>query len=287
MDMNRYFQELDQRFREDDIRGAEEVSLSYLNQASKEKDTGAVVAIANELGGLYRVQGRFDRALETYDIALRGIELLNLTGDKQHGITLLNLASVYNAAGNPDRALELYSRAGQIFEKPGCATAYELAALYNNISHIYEKKQDLSRALIYAERSLELVEDMEDAQVEKATSLTAIGSILTKMGRFEDALSNLLAAERIFEKLGGGNPHYAATLNNLGNLHIKLGDLYRAADYFLKSLELVDRTYGKSDAYGAVCSNLAEIYHMLGDEDKSVDYRKTAKEIEDRIRWQN
>lgn len=282
MELNRYFNELDSCFEQNNIKKAEELSLEWLKNAAALQDTAAVLAISNELGGIYRVTSRFENAENAYNIALTAIDQLNLTDTEKHATTLLNMASVYSASGNMKKALSLYEQSAAIYKKSGNCEDYNLAALYNNISHVYEDMGDLSKAEDYANKSIEIIKHVPGYPIEMATSYTSLSSIYIKQGKYDEAEQSLITAERIFLDAGPENPHYAAALNNFGELYYKVNDFKKSAEYFEKSLSLIGKVYGETSAYGLVCSNLAKVYSDMGNFHTAEKYREKSEEIKER-----
>ncbi|MGN0711432.1 MAG: tetratricopeptide repeat protein [Anaerovoracaceae bacterium] len=282
MDLNKYFNELDSCFEHNDIKKAEELSLEWLKNAAALQDKAAVLAISNELGGIYRVTSRFRDAENAYNIALTAIGQLNLTDTEKHATTLLNMASVYSASGNMEKALSLYEQSAAIYKKSGSCEDYNLAALYNNISHVYEDMGDLSKAEDYANKSIEIIKHVPGYPIEMATSYTSLSSIYIKQGKYDEAEQSLITAERIFLDAGPENPHYAAALNNFGELYYKVNDFKKSAEYFEKSLALIGKVYGENSAYGLVCGNLAKVYSDMGNFHTAEKYRAKSEEIKER-----
>ncbi len=66
MDLNIFFYELDSTFKKGDIKEAETLCLKWMDDAQKETNLPAVLAIANELGGIYRVTSRFEAGKNAY-----------------------------------------------------------------------------------------------------------------------------------------------------------------------------------------------------------------------------
>lgn len=284
MDLNIFFYELDSTFKKGDIKEAETLCLKWMDDAQKEANLPAVLAIANELGGIYRVTSRFEAGKNAYGIAIQTIKLLKMENTEQHGTTLLNLASVYAASGNHTEALRLYEQAAEIFERAGLNNDYRLAALYNNISHVYDEIRELDKAEINAERSLKIIESLPEFPIERATTYTSLACIYLKQKRYAEAERNLFTAEQIFKAQSGRlNPHYAATLSAMGELYFHLGNYILSINYFEQALELIKDSYGENISYASTCRNLAQVYEKIGNYTRKKDYEVMAAEIEERV----
>lgn len=285
MDLNIFFQELDLIFKKKDIKQAETFILEWMEKAQKQGDIAGILAIANELGGIYRVTSRFEEGKNAYNIALQSIKLLGLENTEQHGTTLLNLASVYAASKNNVEALNLYEQAAEIFEQAGLSNDYRLAALYNNISHVYDELNQLDKAEANAEKSLRIIEGFKDFPIERATTYTSLGCIYIKLKRYAEAERNLFTAEQIFKgEQGKLDPHYAATLSAMGELYYYMDNYILSIQYFEQALELVKINYGENMYYASICNNIAQVYDKIDNPSKKNEYEVIARNIEERIR---
>lgn len=284
MDLNIFFKELDLIFKTGDIKKAEEFVLEWMEKAQKEGNIPAILAIANELGGIYRVTSRFEEGRDAYSIAIHAIKLLKLEHTEQHGTTLLNLASVYAASKNNMEALKLYEQAVEIYEEAGLSNDYRLAALYNNISHVYDELKELDKAQLNAEKSLRIIEMLPEFPIEKATTYTSLACIYLKQKRYDEAERNLFTAEHIFKnQQGKPNPHYAATLSAMGELYYCTGNYTLCIRYFEQALEMIKNNYGENISYASTCRNLAQVYEIVGDSPKRNEYEAIATALEERI----
>ncbi|MGI6751780.1 MAG: DUF4037 domain-containing protein [Anaerovoracaceae bacterium] len=260
MERENFFGQLDEFFNKGDIGGAETFLLEALEEAANKKDLPALLAIANELGGILRVTSRLKDAQKIYEIALDTIRVLGLENTEQHGTTLINLGTVYTEMDMPSKAMEVYEKAERIFKGNGRKGGYALAALYNNMSHALDKLNDDVKALNMAEKAMDIVKELKGYEIELATSYTTLGTRYIKLKRYEEGEKCLKKAEDIFLKQKGKpDPHYGATLNSLGELYMKLGRGKVAAEYFEKALAIVSESYGKGKTYREISANLDRV----------------------------
>lgn len=264
MDLNKFYQELDAKFKTSDIKEVEQFVKDSFSQAQQNTDFAAVIAIANELGGIYRVTNRTEEGKRIYQIAIEALKLIGLENTLQHGTTLLNLASVYSEGKDYSEALRLYLQVAQIFEKEGLSNDYRMAALYNNISHVYEQLHEGNKAIEHAEKSLNIIKGIPNATTELATTHTTLACRYINNQRYKEAEENLLIAKRIF--LGQGSKldvHYAATLTAMGELYYHEENYPLAAKYFEQSLDLLKQNYGENRATETVRKNLEQVYQKM------------------------
>lgn len=264
MELGNFFKELDTLFQTKNIEAAAKFITDAMERVQAENDLPALLAISNELGGIFRVTNRFAEAKKVYGVALETVKLLGLENTEQHGTTILNLASVYAEEKNAQEAIGLYEKAAAIFAGAGLQNDYRMAALYNNMSHAYDLMDNPQKALAYAERSLAIIRSLPGHDVELATSYTTVGTRLLKKAEYDEALKNLKEAERIFLSLPGKrNVHFAATLNSLGDLCYRQGKNADAAGYFERALEIIKENYGENKAYAEVAQNLAKVRNTV------------------------
>jgi len=280
METGGFFNELDSMLKTGNMKDAENYMLVSLGRAIEENDLPSLLAIANELGGIFRVTSRFHEAKKVYGVAEEIIRLLDLENTEQHGTTLLNLGSVYTEADEPSEALKLYEKVESIFMGAGLGRDYRMAALYNNMSHACDKLERSDDAVDYARRALEIIRKQDGYDSELATSYTTLAARCSKIKKYDDALQYLSAAEKIFLGLPGKtNVHYAATLNSLGEIFYRKGCHEEAAGYFEKALELIKENYGENKSYWEVSQNLARVRESKGLLGSAVTKRMTGLEL--------
>jgi Predicted N-acetylglucosaminyl transferase len=265
MDTGNFFQELDEKLKAGSLQDAEKYLVGIMDRAVHENNLPALLAAANELGGIFRVTNRLEEAKKIYGIAESAIGLLGLENSEQHGTTLLNLGSVCNEANEPSEAMRLYERAEKIFLGFGLERDYRMAALYNNMSHALDKLGNDEKALKCAEKALDVIGNLKGHDVELATSYTTLALRCSKLHQYEKALSSLKAAEQIFQNLPGKpNGHYASTLNALGEIFYRNGEYERSAEYFKKALRVIKENYGENNYYREVSGNLDKALSSIG-----------------------
>ncbi|QOX64115.1 DUF4037 domain-containing protein [Anoxybacterium hadale] len=260
-----FYNKLDELFRSGSIQEAENYIIRTMEQVQKENDLPALISLANELGGVFRVTGRLEEAQKVYHVALETIRLLKLEGTEQHGTTLMNLASVHSEGKQASKALDLYEQAAEIFTKKGLAQDYRMAALYNNLSHVYDLLGKADQALHCAEKSLAAVKTLSGQEVELATTYSTLAVRYLNLQEEAKAEEALKEAERIFISLPGkSNVHYAATLNAFGDLRFRQQRYADAVSFFEKALNIITENYGKKSSYAEVSQkNLEKARNLL------------------------
>ena len=133
MTVDRIMSKLDEYLNKNDYAGAERHLLYWLADYESKGDKRLMLAMRNELMGLYRKLGRREEALECVSSALSLIDALGAGEQVGSATVYLNCATVYKAFGMPDASLSLFEKAREIYESKLLPNDERLAGLYNNM----------------------------------------------------------------------------------------------------------------------------------------------------------
>ena len=260
MEMTEKLKKLDRMYGQARLKEAEEALLQWLKEALMEGDTGAELAIYNELEGLYRTTKRAEEAVQISKKAISLAERMGLAGTAIYGTTLLNAATANRAVGNMEAALGLYQDSADIFRSLGKDGGYEMASLYNNISHIYQAQGKHEQDLVSLEQALALVTTMENSEAECAVTRTGMSLSLMALGRFGEAEKKLEEALVWYESPAGRfDAHYGAALSAAGELAYRKGDLTKAIRLLEQALEVTRNIFGENDDCMMIRRNLEQL----------------------------
>lgn len=219
MDLQAFFTQLDTYYRSGDPERAEAHLCSGLRQAEAEGDSGAAISISNELGGLYRVQGRFGAGIRCFQSALNSIAHSPYVRTEGHGTTLLNYATLLTAMGSPAEAAQRFSEAIQVFDGLEHVQPYRLAALYNNLASLRLSLKQYGAALACTEQALTRLEASSQFGDEAGVTHTVRAQIFAQTGEIEAAYQELEQARQAFLICPDASPvHRAAMEQFLGEL---------------------------------------------------------------------
>jgi tetratricopeptide (TPR) repeat protein len=262
MDMNQFFHKLDSLINTKGLKEGESYVKQSLSEAQKDGDYKAVVSIANELGGMYRVTGRLSEAMNVYELSVSILKLLKLEHTTEYGTTLINLASVHSEGKEYIEALALYQQAAQIYEKSGVSNDYNTATLYNNISQAYDGLEENHKAVKSAEKALKIIKKLPGKEIETATSYTTLAVRYIHNQRYTEAEECIKKAEDIFLNTGkkNVNPHYAATLAAKGELYYYKGNTELAEKNFEQAIMIIREKFGENIAFDTILKNIERIY---------------------------
>lgn len=125
---------LDEYLHRNDYVSAEKHLLRCLSVSQENCDGRAEILIRNELMGLYRKLGRRDEALETVKAVLEKIKEMKVENQVGSATTYLNSATVYKAFSEPEKSLELFRKAREIYESQLPPDDERFGGLYNNMA---------------------------------------------------------------------------------------------------------------------------------------------------------
>lgn len=260
MDVRSMLTQLDELYGKGDLKQAEKCLDLWLSEAFEQHSWGAVLTIYNEMEGLYRTTGRAAQAAEISDEALKLIEKLGLGNTVHHATTLHNGATSNRVAGNMRKALNMYRQAAEIYKKADAVKSYQMASLYNNISHIYQHFGEHGKALEYLSQALQLVSAENGNDAEIAT--TKIGMALSFMATddLENAETNVKEAMEYYSSPAGENDgHLGSALSAVGELYWRKKDYKNAVLSFEKALEFTLKVFGENDGCRIIRQNLEVI----------------------------
>lgn len=109
----------------------------------------------------------------------------------------------------------------------------------------------------------------------EASSLTGLAMVLLTLGEHGEARTNLEAALRVYEEIGGDRG-MAATLHQMGRVELHRGDPLAALDHYRRSLALAERAEDQ-EALCWVHRSLGEAYQAIDQSDQALEHLHQAK----------
>lgn len=215
------------------------------------RDAGEwAVEILRHIGAVRYYSGDLELAEEVLSASCASAAA---NGSLRHLASGLNfLATVYQSAGDLDRAEETYRRAGDVAEQAGHERLQIM--IEQNLGTIANVRGDSVGALLRYRRVLQhytLYEDLEGM----AWVLNNIGMVHTRLQAWH-------AAERAFDEALRCAEH-RADLDMLGTVHLNRAELYLQQALFDRARDSVDQAF---DAFGRLGGKqgLAEAYKLYG-----------------------
>ena len=130
----RIMEKVDEYMSRRDYAGVERHLLYWLEEAKLGRDQRGELMIRNELVGHYRKTGERDKAFAQAEAALRLLDEIGFDGSITAGTTCVNAATAYQAFGEHEKALAVFSRARENYEAIPSVKPELLGGLYNNMA---------------------------------------------------------------------------------------------------------------------------------------------------------
>jgi len=260
MDINKFYEILDGFYSSKESHKAEKYMQDCLEDARLDGDYGALMLICNELGGYYRAVGKHEEGVPLYMLALDCIKYLGMEGSENHATTLINQATNLAVWGKPTEAMEIFEKAGKILSDLGIEVDFRVATLHNNMSILCQDLDDWKGSAEHLKIALEILSQLEDTEIEVATTYTNLAQIQMMAGDIEDATRSAEKALEIYDAANAHDDvHYSAALEIHGHICRGQGKYAEALVSFQKVLALVERDYGKEAAsYNALLGYVEE-----------------------------
>ena len=237
-----------------------------IKEASDEGDFNAELTLLSEMIGYLRYTEGFEELPVYCERAVALCEEEGLKDTLPHATTLLNIATAYRAAGRLHESLELYKEVERLYNRLVPEDDYLYAALYNNMSLLYQKLDDLNRSADCLNMALKVIAGIQGKEIQQAITRTNLAQVYIRLGEYDEAREQLNEAVDIFEAAGGDEWHYPGCLNTLADLFFIKKDYKASVDHYRKALKLLKLHVGEDNpSYIMVKESLQEAEHMLED----------------------
>nr|MCR4806919.1 DUF4037 domain-containing protein [Lachnospiraceae bacterium] len=176
------------------------------------------------------------------------------------------------------QSLKDYESVKDIYDNVLEENDYLYAALYNNLSLLYQETGQDEESASYLKKALSVLSFNDDRRIEQAITRTNLAQAYIRLNRLDEAKAELISAEDIFEKEGGDDFHYPGCLNAMGDIKVKKGDLAGAVPYYEKALKIIKIYLDEnSPGYVTVSENLNDVRRMM--EEKGMDTGIAGRDI--------
>src|SRR5262245_56847107 len=217
-------------------------SLKECLQIQRElQNSNAEARCLNNIGNVYLIKGQLDDALQYYRQTLTIKETLNIPKDVANAYH--NLGETATALGDYDQALNYFLKAIDLRRKVGDKRGEALASYGMGV--IYEDQGRYGAALSSKEAALKAFQDLQERSADMATILSGYGSVLSEIGRWDEAVKKLDEALAVARN-SKTNWAIVDVLIVQGNSFFYRGDFKSARTRYEEALKLAIENHAES-----------------------------------------
>ena len=246
-------------------------SESYINRASEIAETTKCESCYGEIlsvkAFLYSEHGKFDSALNHYDLALAKFKEDH--NDTRAIETIIEISKILDTQYKFEEAANILKDGLNIGSNNDSTLTGLKADLYLNLGLTFEELALFRKSIDALIKALEIYEVETDSS-GVSSCLISLGSLLMTEENFTDALEYTERALEIGTLL---NDSYtiSASLNNIGYIYSYTQKQEEALNYFKRSLE-IDRQLNDRNGVAICLNNIGDTYKELGDTILAVSY---------------
>ena len=178
-----------------DYASVERHLLYWLEEAKLGNDERGELMIRNELIGHYRKSNKKEEVFAQIDHALALVDALDYGDTISAGTTYINAATALNAFGENERAIALFHKAKDIYERTEHMDPELLGGLYNNMALVCRELQDYAQAHTLYAKAYELMGTVMNGALEQAITC------LNEADVYADELGAEAAEHKVYELL--------------------------------------------------------------------------------------
>ncbi len=226
-----------------------------------------------------RNQGRFAEALAKLQHYIAALQARNKLETMEGAIILNNTGELYYQLGRYAEAVPYYERSISIAKNgvPGI----QIAITYRNLGIVYQLTGRTTDAIAAYRMSVNLLTKFPEAQVQIASTLNNIATLLQDLHRYKEAEQLFQKVLSIYRSNFGENHLYVATAyNNLGQLYQATGQQAEAETMMLSANQVLLKVLNRDHPRRVpVLRNLGAFYFNKKEWAKAVQYYREALEI--------
>ncbi|MBQ3847879.1 MAG: tetratricopeptide repeat protein [Clostridia bacterium] len=193
IDISRVIDKLDSYLSKDDMPGAKRHLEYWLREAESGNDERGRFSILNELMGLCRKM-KLEKEAKNYAMAaLEQAEAIGIKDTISYGTCLLNVATVYKAFGDSEKALGFYEKAKENYGKNLPSDDRRAAGLCNNMGLALCDVKRYEDSIRSYEKALEILKKYDDSRPDRAITWLNLANAY-------EAKDGLLEAEESISK---------------------------------------------------------------------------------------
>lgn len=176
--VSRIIDKFDKHLERKDYISAEKHLKYWYNEAKLIGDNRGMLAVLNEMIGLFRKNSNKENALKAAEQAILLAQKLSLDGTVAMGTTLVNAATAYKSFGMPELAVPLFEAARIIYEKKLNKNDVRLGALYNNAGIAEGEIGNYENAHMLFNNAIEIMNNCENGELELAITYCNLANLI-------------------------------------------------------------------------------------------------------------
>ncbi len=236
------------------------------------------VAMLHVLGQVSFALGRYQQANE---LQLKTLSLLQRVNDQNGTLradVLADLGETNFRLGHLSEAEDYYRSALATLPEAGLARRGRILTNLG-IVHIVTSRYAQARALLH--EALALLEENAVASAAHATTLNALGTLLSREAQHHEAIDMLREAVTIrLDLFGDFHPATSVARSNLGIALLEAGDPAAAELQLQRALEVDQEILGPTHpSLGILLNQVASVRRALGDQEGAITHLARALEI--------
>lgn len=286
MDIRQIMEELNQMFLSGKTQEIEAFLEEKCKEAGERGEFDVLPVLYNEMIGLYRETGQYDKSIGYCHDAIELLEGLGYEDTVPFATTLLNVANAHRAAGLLEESYLYYQRVFPIYSAKLEPDDVYFASLYNNLSLLYQEKQEFDKAKEQLLKALDIVKKKENMAFEVAVTYANLANTCIALDENDIAIEYANEAVRIFEEINVDDAHYSAAVAALGGLYYKKAEYEQAIEMFEKSRNCVEKYLGTENTqYQRLTENIEYIQELMRGKDVSDIMNQTQEHDTDMEKW--
>ena len=286
MDIRQIMEELNQMFLSGKTQEIEAFLEEKCKEAGERGEFDVLPVLYNEMIGLYRETGQYDKSIGYCHDAIELLEGLGYEDTVPFATTLLNVANAHRAAGLLEESYLYYQRVFPIYSAKLEPDDVYFASLNNNLSLLYQEKQEFDKAKEQLLKALDIVKKKENMAFEVAVTYANLANTCIALDENDIAIEYANEAVRIFEEINVDDAHYSAAVAALGGLYYKKAEYEQAIEMFEKSRNCVEKYLGTENTqYQRLTENIEYIQELMRGKDVSDIMNQTQEHDTDMEKW--
>lgn len=234
---------------EKEIRILRELRVLFKNVYGAESEEN--LKVLTELGNALKYVGKFEESVRL----LSKVEKIVLKKYGENTMAFVtsnaNLAEVYRVMKNYEKVEEKYFNAIKIYKKNNFRNGYVFAGICNNLGLFFEETERYRDSIKWQEKSLEILENLENSKVQGAIIRSNIVNSYLKIDEKKLAENSMsIALEILQNEVGESSNLYFNILNNLANVYFENKSYKKSVVLLEKCEELCSDIFGiKNEIY--------------------------------------